>query len=201
MDEKSKSRLGEAFTHFVSLEVKYDPDYRAFLSQVEEIQATLLSMFPQQQGKPAKMVSLHVTLATLLIKEDEMAYVIQSLADAVDQFKRVYSGEDGIRCDFQGISTHKDVVFLNMALGGNACKTFRDILMFNGLQKFTTDQTETPHVTYMKKMNLNSDEKDSMQKMMEDVKTTRITFDTVALRERKNEILKPPVREYGLWRD
>ena len=77
MAEKSKSRIGESFNFFVSLEVKKDPDHRNFLNQVEEFQARTLSMFPEQQtAKAAKLSSLHITLATLLVHEDEMAYPI-----------------------------------------------------------------------------------------------------------------------------
>ena len=160
-------------------------------------------MFPEQQGKAAKLHSLHITLATLLVNEDEMAFVIQSVADAVDQFKRVYSGEDGIRCDFQGISTYRDVVFLEMALGANAFKTFKDILMINGLHRFITDQCQSPHMTYVRKLDLSDVERSAMLTMMDDVKTSRITLDTLSLRERKQagEPVKPPVREFSLWRE
>ena len=203
LTERSKNRIGEPFNFFVSLEVKCDTDHRAFINQVEEFQARTLSMFPEQQGKAAKLNSLHITLATLLVNEDEMAFVIQSVADAVDQFKRVYSGEDGIRCDFQGISTYRDVVFLEMALGANAFKTFKDILMINGLHRFITDQCQSPHMTYVRKLDLNDVERSAMLTMMADVKTSRITLDTLSLRERKQagEPVKPPVREFSLWRE
>ena len=128
MAEKSKSRIGESFNMFVSLEVKNDPEHRNFMSQVEEYQAKTLSMFPDQQtAKAAKLSSLHITLATLLVQEDELAYVIQSISDAVDHFKRVHSGLDGIRCDFQGVTACRDIVFLNMGLGANAFKTFNQV--------------------------------------------------------------------------
>ena len=201
--EKSKSRIGETFNFFVSLEVKNDPDHRTFISQVEEFQERTLSMFPEIQAKPAKLQSLHITLATLLVREDEMPVVIQSIEDAVAQFSRVYSGEDGIRCDFQGISTYRDIVFLEMALGANAFKTFKDILMLNGLHKFLTDQCQAPHLTYVRKLDLNDVERKAMMTMMSEVKTSRITLDTLSLRERKmaGEPLRPPVRQFGLWRE
>ena len=132
-----------------------------------------------------------------------MAFVTQSIADAVEQFKRVYSGEDGIRCDFQGVSTYRDIIFLEMALGANAFKTFKDILMINGLHRFVTDQWQAPHLTYVRKMELNDVERDALMTMMDDIQTTRITLDTLSLRERKQagEQVKPPVREWCLWRE
>ena len=205
MAEKPKTRVGESFTHFVSLEVKCDPDHRDFIKQVEEYQSRTLSLFPEQEAKPAKLNTLHITVATLMLDKDsdELAYVSQRIADGVDQFKRVYSGEDGIRCSFQGVSAFRDIVFLDMSLGANAFKTFRDILLINGLHRFITDQAQNPHLTYMGKLDLNDTERDAMTKMMKDVKTSRITLDTLSLRERKipGVAAKPPIREYGLWRE
>ena len=46
-------------------------------------------------------------------------------------------------------------------------------------------------------------ERSAMMTMMNEVKTTRITLDVLSLRERKQagEPVKPPVREFGLWRE
>ena len=203
LTERSKNRIGEPFNYFVSLEVKCDGDHRNFCNQVEEFQLKTLSMFPEHQGKAAKLNSLHITLATLMVNEDEEAFVKQSIADAVEQFKQVYSGEDGIRVNFQGVSTYRDIIYLEMALGANTFKTLKDILMINGLHRFVTDQWQAPHLTYIRKMELNDEEKDTLMTMMDDIQTTRITLDTLSLRERKQagEQVKPPVREWCLWRE
>ena len=193
-----ESRIGESFNMFVALEVKIDPDHRDFLCQVEE-----LGMFPEQDAKAAKLHTLHITLATLLVHEDEVPAVIQVVGDAVDQFKRIYSSEDGIRADFQGGSTSRDVVFLQMGLGANAFNTFKHTLMINGLNRYVTDLCQSPHLTFMRKLDLTEAEKGAMLDMMKEVKTTRITLDTLSLRERKRagEQLKPPVRQFVLWRE
>ena len=96
-EKQLKTRIGESFNMFISLEFRCDPDRRDLVDKVEEFQARTLSMFPAQQGKAARLGSLHVTLATLSVREDEVAFVIQSIADAMEQFKRIYSGEDGLR--------------------------------------------------------------------------------------------------------
>ena len=115
-EKQLKSRIGESFNMFISLEFRCDPDHRDLVDKVEEFQARTLSMFPEQEAKATKLQSLHVTLATLLVQEDEVAFVIQSIADAMDQFKRIHSGEDGLRANFHGISTHNNVVVLNLSL-------------------------------------------------------------------------------------
>ena len=198
-----ESRIGETFNMFVALEVKIDPDHRDFLCQVEELQLRTLGMFPEQDAKAAKLHTLHITLATLLVHEDEVPAVIQVVGDAVDQFKRIYSSEDGIRADFQGGSTSRDVVFLQMGLGANAFNTFKHTLMINGLNRYVTDLCQSPHLTFMRKLDLTEAEKGAMLDMMKEVKTTRITLDTLSLRERKRagEQLKPPVRQFVLWRE
>ena len=201
-EQQLKSRVGEPFNIFISLEV--GGDHRSFVSEVEELQERTLNMFPEQNAKAAKLHSLHVTLATLSVKEDEMAFVIQSVADAVDQFKKIYSGEDGIRANFQGISTWNDVVFLNMGLGANAFKTLWDTMMVNGLRRFQTDLTDVnPHLTFVRKLDLTEAEKGAMMTTLDDTKTSRITLDVLSLRQRKQagEPLQPPVRQFALWKE
>ena len=203
-EKQLKSRIGEPFNMFISLEVRCDPDHRDFVGQVEELQVRTLSMLPEQEAKAAKLHSLHVTLATLLVQEDEVAFVIQSVADAVEQFKRIYSGEDGLRANFHGISTHNNVVVLNMALGANAFKTLRDALMINGLSRFQTDLNNVnPHLTFVRNLNLTEAEQGAMMNTLDDAKTSRITLDVLSLRQRKQagEPLQPPVRQFALWRE
>ena len=105
-----ESRIGDTFNMFISLEVKCDQEHRDFISQVEELQIRTMGMYPEQDAKAAKLHSLHITLATLMVHDDEVPFVIQAVGAAVDQFKRIYSGEDGIRADFQGGSTSGDMV-------------------------------------------------------------------------------------------
>ena len=203
-EKQLKSRIGESFNMFISLEFRCDPDHRDLVDKVEEFQARTLSMFPEQEAKATKLQSLHVTLATLLVQEDEVAFVIQSIADAMDQFKRIHSGEDGLRANFHGISTHNNVVVLNMALGANAFKTLRDTLMINGLSRFQTDvNTVDPHLTFVRNLNLTEAEQGALLNTLDDAKTSRITLDVLSLRQRKQagEPLQPPVRQFALWRE
>ena len=203
LGERPKSRIGEAFNMFISLEVKLDPDHRNFMMEVEDYQAKTLSLFPDKEAKAAKLHTLHITVATLLVQEDETEFVIQSISDAVDQFKRAYSGPDGIRANFQGVSTFRDIAYLEMSLGANTFKALKDILMVNGINRFVTDQTQTPHLTYIRRLDLTEVERDMMLTMMENVKTSRITLDTLSLRMKKQagEPTKPPVKLFGLWRE
>ena len=198
-----EGRIGQDFNYFVALEVKCDSDHRDFISQIEELQVRTIEMFPVQDAKLAKIQSLHITLATLQVHEDELAFVIQSLADAVNQFKRIYSGEDGIRADFQGGSTSRNVAYLQMGLGANAFNTFKQTLMVHGLHRFVTDLCQSPHLTFVRNLDLTEAENGAMMDMMKEIKTTRITLDTVSLREKKRagEQLKPPIKQYVLWRE
>ena len=203
-EKQLKSREGESFNMFLSLEFRCDPDHRDLVDKVEDFQAKTLSSFPEQEAKASKLQSLHVTLATLLVQEDEVAFVIQSIADALDQFKRIYSGEDGLRANFHGISNHNKVMVLNMALGANAFKTLREYLMLNGLSRFKTAlDTVHPHLTFVRNLSLNEAEQEALLNTLDDAKTSRITLDVLSLRQRKQagEPLQPPVRQFALWRE
>ena len=59
------------------------------------------------------------------------------------------------------------------------------------------------HLTVVRKLDLTEAEKGAMMDMMKEVKTARITLDTLSLREKKRagEQLKPPVRQFLLWRE
>ena len=204
MAEKQKSRIGESFNMFISLEFRRDPEHRELVDKVEEFQARTLSMFPAQQGKAARLGSLHVTLATLSVREDEVEFVIQSIADAMEQFKRIFSEEDGLRANFHGISTHNNVVVMNMALGANTVQTLRDTLMLNGISKFQTDVNMIhPHLTFARNLNLTEAEQGALLYTLDDAKTSRITFDVLSLRQRKQagESLQPPIRQFALWKE
>ena len=203
LTERSKNRIGESFNYFVSLEVKCDGDHRNFCDQVEEFQHKTLSMFPQHEGKVAKLSTLHITLATLKVNEEEEVFVKQAITDAVEQFKQTYSEENGIRVNFQGISTFKDVIYLEMALGANSFTTFKDILMYRGLYRYVTDEWQDPHLTYIRKMELNETEKNTLMTMMDDIQTEKITLDNLTLREKKQAggQVKPPLREWCLWKE
>ena len=188
---------------FLALEVKYDQEHRDFISEIEELQIRTIQMFPEQEAKPAKIQSLHITLATLMVHEDEVPFVIQSIGNAVDHFKRIHSDVDGIRADFQGGFTSRDVICLHMGLGANTFNTFKQTLMVHGLHRFVTDMCQSPHLTVVRKLVLTEAEKGAMMDMMKEIKTARITLDTLSLREKKRagEQLKPPVKQFVLWRE
>ena len=198
-----ESRLGEAFNMFLALEVKCNQEHRDFIGEIEEIQVRTTQMFPEQEAKPAKVHSLHITLATLMVHEDEVPFVVQAVGNAVDHFKRIHSDVDGIRADFQGGFTSRDVVALHMGLGANTFNIFKQTLMVHGLHRFITDMCQSPHLTVVRKLDLTEAEKGAVTDMMKEVNTARITLDTLSLRERKRagEQLKPPIKLFALWRE
>ena len=94
------------------------------------------------------------------------------------------------------------MVYLEMSLGGNAVKSLRETLMYHGLDRFLTDEQQSPHMTYLRKYSLSDEEKDSLMKMMHEQKTGRITLDVLSLREKKTgELVKPSTKEYNLWKE
>ena len=198
-----ESRIGETFNMFLALEVKCDQEHRDFIGEIEELQLRTTQMFPEQEAKPAKVQSLHITLATLMVHDDEVPFIIQAVGNAVDHFKRIHSDVDGIRADFQGGFTSRDMACLHMGLGANTFNTFKQTLMVHGLKKFVTDTCQSPHLTVVRKLDLTETEKGSVMDMLKEVNTARITLDTLSLRERKKagEQLKPPVKLFALWRD
>ena len=188
---------------FLALEVKCDQEHRDFIGEIEELQIRTTQMFPEQEAKPAKVQSLHITLATLMVHDDEVPFVIQAVGNAVDHFKRIHSDVDGIRANFQGGFTSRDVVCLHMGLGANTFNTFKQTLMVHGLHRFVTDMCQSPHLTVVRKLDLTEVEKGAVANMIREVNTARITLDTLSLREKKRagEQLKPPIKLFPLWRE
>ena len=203
MATASESREGEVFNMFLALEILCNQEHRDFISEIEDLQVRTTHMFPEQEPKPARVQSLHVTLATLMVNKEEEAFVIEAVGNAVDHFKRIHSDVDGIRADFQGGFTNRDVVCLHMGLGANTFNIFKQTLMVHGLRNFVTDMTQNPHLTVVRNLDMTDAEEIAVTNMMKGVTTARITLDTVSLRERKKagEQLKPPVKLFGLWRE
>ena len=198
-----ESRIGEPFNMFLALEVKCDQEHRDFIGEIEELQIRTTQMFPEQEAKPAKVQSLHVTLATLMVHDDEVPFVIHAVGNAVSHFNRIHSDVDGIRANFQGGFTSRDVVCLHMGLGANTFNTFKQTLMVHGLHRFVTDMCQSPHLTVVRKLDLTEIEKGAVANMIREVNTARITLDTLSLREKKRagEQLKPPIKLFALWRE
>ena len=64
------TRQGETFTHFLSLEYKKDETFKGFQRKVADLQEKVSEVVGV--GKPSKPDSLHLTIATLKVTEEEV---------------------------------------------------------------------------------------------------------------------------------
>ena len=67
---KMASREGQTFTHFISMECTPNTAWDVFREKVEALQEDAALVFPM--GKKIKVTSMHLTIATLLLKEDKV---------------------------------------------------------------------------------------------------------------------------------
>ena len=73
------TRKGQTFTHFISMECTPDRAWDVFREKVEALQQDAALVF--LMGKKRKVTSMHLTIATLLLKEDEVQKVQDQLPE------------------------------------------------------------------------------------------------------------------------
>ena len=78
------SRLNETMSHFISLEIKKDKMLEIFSEKLKVLQEDLAQV--PDIGKPAKATSVHITVATLNIRSEEMEMVTGKIDTAIKKY-------------------------------------------------------------------------------------------------------------------
>ena len=79
-------------------------------------------------GKPAKSGSVHITVATLSIQDEEMETVAGMIDTAIKGYVEMLNSTTGLVVSFQGVGFGDDALRTNMTLGVASLKVFRELL-------------------------------------------------------------------------
>ena len=208
MAEAAPERMGQSFNFFLSLEMKRHGDFTKFEEDVKKLQAEVARRFPERAGKPTRIKSLHVTLLTLKLEEEEFDQVVDMVQSAVNSYRKIHAGLEGLCVNFKGVgyarneARREDTIFAEMMLGNISVRILRDFLLDGGLHRFVTDEQRWPHLTFYRKSRLSDSEKEEFRKAMEDIEIGRVEMVAVTLRKRKHgTTVLPPCKEFALWQD
>ena len=98
----SGSRMGESFTHFLSVEFDHhSKDYQTFTTKVKAMQE-LLGDVPEV-GKPVKTKALHLTLGVLHAAEEEIPDLIEKTKRIWDEFVDILGSPSNLILSFKGL--------------------------------------------------------------------------------------------------
>ena len=92
---------GADLTHFTSMECTPNTAWDIFSEKVEALQEDAALVFPI--GKKIKVTSMHLTIGTLLLKEEEVQKVHDQLQELTQKFLDVVGATYGLMLTFQGI--------------------------------------------------------------------------------------------------
>ena len=95
------SRENGQFTHFISLECQRGEEWGPFRGKVQGLQDEIAQVFGT--GKKVKVESMHLTLGTLLLHEEEVEKIKMELKEITEQFVQMRGSTFGLVITFVGI--------------------------------------------------------------------------------------------------
>ena len=190
------NRLNEPCSHFISLEVKNDGLLDIFKEKLRAMQEDLAQV--PDIGKPTKSGSVHITVATLSIHDQEMETVAGMIDTAVKGYVEMLNSTTGLVVSFQGVGFGDDAVWTNMTLGAASLKVFRELLE-DEVEPYLTDRRFTPHLTVYRKCGTTEEMKKGVCAAVKEVKLGCLTIEGITLRGRKTGPEVPePLRTWSL---
>ena len=149
-------------------------------------------------GKPAKSGSVHITVATLSIQDEEMETVVGLVDTAIKGYVEMLNSTTGLVVSFQGVSFGDDAVWTNMTLGAASLKILRE-LVEDEVESYLTDRRFTPHLTVYRKCATTEEVKKGVCAAVKEVKLGCLTIEAITLRGRKTGPEVPePLKTWSL---
>ena len=113
--------------------------------KVEALQDDAAQAFPL--GKKTKVTSMHLTLRTLLLKDDEVQKVQAQLPEITQKFVHLIRASHGLIITFQGMGWgDHGVLWAKVKMGAKPIIAFREILE-DSFGLFLTDWRFHAHLT------------------------------------------------------
>jgi 2'-5' RNA ligase len=177
------SREGENFTHFVSLEFKQDELFRNFQRKIMELQVKMSEM--DGVGKPQKSESLHLTIATLCVSEEETTDLIEKIEIIFKRYIDMMESPCGLSTTFKGIDYGDyGALWLEMSLGEESVKVLREMVE-DEVAHLLTDKRFHAHLTIFRGNTLNDEMKETVKAAVKEVRLGGATIAELTLRTRK----------------
>ena len=121
------AKTEEPFTHFICLEFNENELKEKFVEKIQKLQETLKSV--ENIGKAAKASSLHLTIATLNVKDGELDTVLKKAKTVHERFVDLLDAPDGLMVAVNQIGFGDyGALWVNLELGKEAIGCLREMI-------------------------------------------------------------------------
>ena len=184
------SRLNEPMSHFLSLEIQRNKLLEIFSGKLNVLQEDLAQV--PDIGKPAKTTSVHITVAALNIRSEELEMVTEKIDTAIKKYIDVTNPTTGLIVGFQGIGFGDDAMWVSMTLGAESLKMLRELIE-DEAESYIIDNRFSPHLTIYRKCATNEEVKEGVKSSVREIKLGCLTIEAITLRGRKvgSEVPEP----------
>ena len=184
------SRLNEPMSHFLSLEIQRNKLLEIFSGKLNVLQEDLAQV--PDIGKPAKTTSVHITVAALNIRSEELEMVTEKIDTAIKKYIDLTNPITGLIVGFQGIGWGDDAMWVSMTLGAASLKILRELIE-DEAESYIIDNRFSPHLSIYRKCGASEEVKEGVRSSVGGVKLGCLTVEAITLRERKmgDEVPEP----------
>ena len=161
---------------------------------MEALQEDAALVYPM--GKKMKVSSMHLTIATLLLKEDEVQNVLNQLPELTQKFVDAAGASSGLMLTFQGLGWgDHGTLWAEAKMGASSIMAYRELLEDTFGPYLTVSRFHT-HLSIFKNVEASPQEKARFRASNMYVTLPQIHLEMVTLREKKipGEAKKPPSR-------
>ena len=158
-------------------------------------------VFPM--GKKIKVTSMHLTLATLLLKEEEVQKVQNQLPELTQKFVDIVGATYGLMLTFQGIGWGDNrTIWAEAKMGAAPIMAYRELLE-DTFGPYLTDSRFHIHLSVFKNVEATPREKARFKASNMYVTLSPINLEMVTFRERKvlGEVLRQPLKVVPIGKD
>ena len=147
-----------------------------------------------------KTGSLHITMATFNINDEEMSMVTGMLDTAIRRYMDLTSPTTGLVVGFQGIGFGDEACWVSMTLGSASLMILRELIE-DEAGRYLTDKRFSPHLSAFKKCSTDEETKEGVKSSVRGVKLGCLTIEGITLRKRKTTAEVPePLHSWSLMR-
>ena len=177
-----ENRNGEEMSHFLSFEIQKNRLLEVFSEKLKTLQEDMDQV--PGIGKPTKTTSIHITVAALNIRSEELDMVTARVNTAVMKYIDLTNPVAGITVGFQGVGWGDDAMWVSMKLGVDSLKILRELIE-DEAGAYLTDSRFSPHITIYRKCQASEEMKAGVRASLGEVKMGCLTIEGLTLRQRK----------------
>ena len=179
--EKEISAMSTNITHFISFEISSDKS----AERLAKLQAQLQAI--ESIGSPMKIPHIHLTLAVLSVKPEELGNVCIKTEKAIERFRDLLAGNEGFLLTASMVRfLDHGALALGVDIGKELCGMARHLIE-EELGEFIADKSFSPHITLFSNNSMEARERQQLKESLSVFKSGTLICDKITLRSKKTE--------------